>query len=83
MNPILEEVIEYLKSCDVKPTEENIKYTLNKWIKNLYSHVGAEAHEHSLACGVVDETGMTWEEQDIIMLQQIEEYKKCLTEIGG
>ena len=74
----LEEVIEHLKSWDVKPTEEIIKQTLSKWIENLYSHIGAEAHKHSLACGVVDETGMTWEEQDMQMLQQIDRYKKCL-----
>ena len=74
----LEEVVEYLESWDVTPTEELIKQTLNKWIENLYSHIGAEAHKHSLACGVADETGMTWEEQDMQMLQQIDRYKRCL-----
>lgn len=83
MNPILEEVIEYLESCDCESTQENIKKTLNKWIQNLYSHVGIEAHKHSLSNGVVDETGMTWEEQDMQYLQQIDRYKKCLIEIGG
>lgn len=74
----LEEVVEYLISCDAEPTEKNIKQTLNKWIENLYSHIGTEAHKHSLACGIVDKTGMTWEEQDMQMLKQIERYKKCL-----
>ena len=77
----LEEVVEYLKSWDVKPTEELIKQTINKWIKNLYSHIGAEAHKHYLACEVVDKTGMTWEEQDMQILQQIEKYKRCLANI--
>lgn len=74
----LEEVVEYLESWDVEPTEELIKQTLNKWIENLYSQIGAEAHKHLLACGIVDKTGMTWEEQDMQMLQQIDRYKKCL-----
>jgi hypothetical protein len=82
MNPILKEVVEYLESWDCKVTKENIKKVLDEWIDNLYSHVGIEAHKHSLACGVVDETGMTWEEQDAQYLQQIDRYKKCLIEIG-
>ena len=72
------EVIEYLESWDIEPTKENIKRTLNKWINNLYSHVGVAAHKHSLSCGVIDETDMTWEEQDMIMLKQIERYKRLL-----
>lgn len=81
MNPVLTEVIEYLESCDCKPTIENIKRTLNKWIKNLYSHIGKETHKHLLGCGIVDETGMTWEEQDMQMLQQIKKYRQCLLSI--
>jgi transcription initiation factor IIE alpha subunit len=83
MNLVLKEVIEYLESWDCKPTKENIKKVLNKWIENLYSHVGIEAHKHLLACGIIDNTGMTWEEQDMQYLQQIDIYKKCLIEIGG
>lgn len=81
MNPVLTEVIEYLESWGCKPTKENIKRTLNEWIKNLYSHIGVEAHRHSLSCGIVDETGMTWEEQDMQMLQQIKRYRQCLLSI--
>lgn len=81
-NPILAEVIEELESWDIEPTTENIKDMLHFWIKNLYSHIGEEAHEHSLTCGIIDETGMTWEEQDMQMLTQIMEYKKCLAELG-
>lgn len=83
MNPILQEVIEYLESWDVKPTQQNITQVLNEWIENLYSHIGAEAHKHSLECGVVDETEMTWEEQDMYMLNQINKYKKCLKDLNG
>ena len=79
--PEIEEVIDYLECWDVNPTKENIKRVLNQWIENLYSHIGNEAHKHSLECGVVDETGMTWEEQDRYMLQQIDRYKRCLAGI--
>ena len=72
------EVIEYLESCDIEPTKENIKITLNKWISNLYSHVGEAAHKHSLSCGVIGKTNMSWEEQDMIILEQIERYKRIL-----
>lgn len=81
MNQIIMEVAEYLKSYDCKPSRENIIRTLNTWIKNLYSHIGPEAHKHSLECGVVDKTGLTWEEKSILMLEQISDYKKCLLEL--
>lgn len=81
MYSTMTEVIEFLESCDCKPTKEEMIKTLRKWIKNLYSHVGVAAHEHSLACGIVDKTGMSWEEQDMQMLQQIERYKQCIVEI--
>lgn len=82
MNPIIEEVIEFLENWNVQPTKENIKKVLNQWIKNLYSHIGTEAHKHSSSCGIADQTGTTWEEQDAQTLQQIDSLKKCLVEIG-
>lgn len=82
MNPTLIEVIEYLESWDCKPTKENIKKTLERWIQNLYSHIGIAAHKYEQELGIVDETGMTWEEQDLLHFQQIDRYKKCLMEIG-
>lgn len=81
MSKTMVEVIEFLESWDCKPTKEEMIKTLREWIKNLYSHIGVAAHEHSLACGIVDETGVSWEEQDMQMLQQIERYKKCIVEI--
>jgi len=85
MNPVIKEVIEYLKSWDVTPTKENIKEVLTEWINNLYSHIGVEAHKNELALGIKDETGLSWEEQDNIMLSQIEDYKNALDELenGG
>lgn len=75
------EVIDYLESWDIKPTKENIKRVLEKWIENLYSHIGIAAHMHELDCGIEDLTGMSWEEQDMEMLKQIERYKLCLATI--
>lgn len=81
MSPLLEEVIEKLECCDIEPTKENIKKQINEYIKNLQSHIGTEAHNHSMECGVENLTGMTWDEMDKVMLQQIEEYKSCLKEL--
>lgn len=80
MNDVIQEAIDYLESWDIEPTKEKIKSVLNNWIENLYSHIG-EAHKHEKECGIVDLTGMTWEEQDVQMLKQIESYKNCLTTI--
>ena len=77
-NPVIAEAIECLESYDIEPTMENIKKEIGQWIENLYSHVGIEAHKHAENCGVVNETGMSWEEQDMLMLKEIERYKKCL-----
>lgn len=76
MNQELTEVIDYLENWDIKPTKEKIEIVLNNWIENLYSHIGAEAHRYEIECGIADLTGMTWEEQDVQMLNQIEKYKK-------
>ena len=82
MNQIIEEVIEYLKSWDINnPTKDDIKNVLNTWINNLYSHIGIEAHQHALSCGIIDETEMSLEEQDMYMLQQIDKYKQCIMSI--
>lgn len=81
MEETIKEVVDFLESWDCEPTKENITRTLKKWIENLYSHIGAEAHMHSLACGVVDETGVSWEDQDMQMLQQIKKYKQCIMEV--
>ena len=79
---VFAEVIDYLESWDIEPTKEKMKNVLNNWIGNLYSHVGAESHRHEMECGIDDLTGMTWEEQDVRMLEQIERYKKCLAVIS-
>ena len=81
MSPVLNEVIDYLKSCDIKPTKKIIEEELNFYIKNLYSHVGEAAHKHSESIGIINDTDMTWEEMDAQMLKQIEEYKEALKEL--
>lgn len=82
INPVIKEAIEYLESWDVEPTMDLIKNTIIKWIANLYSHIGIAAHMQSCNSGVEDETGMSWIEQDMQMLKQIEEYNNCLAEMG-
>lgn len=82
MNDVIQEAIDYLESWDIEPTKEKIKRVLNNWMENLYSHIGVAAHDNELKCGVEDLTGMTWEEQDIQMLKQIESYKNYLAAIG-
>ena len=81
MSPVLNEVIDFLKSCDIKPTKKIIEEELNFYIKNLYSHVGEEAHKHAESIGIINDTDMTWEEMDAQMLKQIEEYKEALKEL--
>ena len=78
MSPVLEEVIEYLESYNVKPTKKKISEELNFYIKNLYSHVGEAAHKHE---GIINDTDMTWEEMDAQMLKQIDGYKEALKEL--
>ena len=82
MNDVIQEAIDYLESWDIEPTKEKIKRVLNKWIENLYSHIGEDAHRHEMECGIENLTGMSWKEQDIQMLKQIESYKNCLVAIG-
>lgn len=48
-------------------------------INNLSSSVGNEAHEKLEALGVVDETGLTWEEEDKYTKEQISGYENLLT----
>lgn len=79
------DTIELLDACDIKPTKENIIKEIKEQIKNLYSHIGEEAHKHSAECGVVDLTGITWEEHDKWVIEIINEYKECIRELenGG
>lgn len=81
MNNILLELLENFYVHDCIPTKDNVIETLNKWISNLYSHIGVEAHKHSLASGIHDKTGLSWEEQDQIMLTQINSYRECISMI--
>ena len=78
---VLSEVIEYLESYDMLPSTKNIKKVISEWISNLYSHIGAEAHKHQRELDVIDKTGMSWEEQDMQMLKQIQDYKEALVEL--
>ena len=83
MDSVILEVIEELESWDIEPTKENMIWELNKWITNLYSHVGKAAHGREAEIGIIDETGIPWEEQDAQMLQKIETYKATIKKLGG
>ncbi len=63
---------------DVAITYDIFRETVGTYIRNLESHIGEDAHKHLADLGVIDETGMTWEEQDEQTKKQIDEYKKLL-----
>lgn len=52
---------------------------VNSRIKNLESSIGEDAHKRLEEMGVVDATGMAWEDQDAFTQNQIEEYKVLLS----
>lgn len=67
-----------LWSYDAPITYELFISTVKEYIKNLESHIGEEAHKKLKELGVIDNTGMTWEEQDAQTGKQIKEYKDLL-----
>ncbi len=77
----IEDAKEDLLSWDCEPTNENLIRNFNKWIDNLYSHIGDSAHLHLLSLGIADETGLSWAEQDARTLEQIELYKECVNHL--
>lgn len=81
MNPYIEEAIEYLESFDTIVSKYSIRGILKEWICNCNSHIGPEAHEHERACGIIDMTGMSWEEQDDQMREKIRNYENALVEL--
>lgn len=82
LNSGIKRAIEHLESWNQKVTKENLIKVFETWIANLQSHIGFEAHQHSLECGVEDCSGMSWGEQDEIYLREIETYKECLAELN-
>lgn len=82
MHPAIEEAIEFLHSWDAEPTTENIKEVMKDWIRNLSSHLGNEAHDHMVSCGISLGEGWSWEEHDRQTLSQISEYTQCLLMLG-
>ena len=51
---------------------------INKRISNLQSHIGTEAHQREAELGIIDETGMSLEQQDENLQKQINEYQELL-----
>ena len=68
-----------LWSGDVPITYDRFIKEVNVRIKNLESHIGPEAHKKCAELGIIDNTKMSWEEQDEQCKKQIEEYQSLLT----
>lgn len=74
-------VVEEFDMWDVSEknrTVQRVRELLSKWCDNLRSQMGEEAHQHLSALGIVDETGMTWSEQDESFRKQIQTYENYM-----
>ena len=80
---VYEEAKEYLESWDCPVTRDNIIKCVTEWRDNLRSQIGEEAHKRSLALGIVDDTGMSWEEQDRYAIRQAARYEAYLKKISN
>lgn len=67
-----------LWSGDVAISLDVFKKTVTEYIFNLKSSLGKDAHIRLSDLGVVDETGLSWEEQDEQCKKQIMEYEALL-----
>lgn len=65
-------------SWDAEISLEGFKAQIETYISNLESHIGPEAHKRLADMGVIDNTGMSWEEQDAQTRADIEKYKELL-----
>jgi hypothetical protein len=63
---------------DMTITYERYKQEILDRIQNLQSLMGEEAHKRSQELGIIDATGMTWEEQDAQAQKQITELQQLL-----
>ena len=75
---LLVDAIELLEACDCIPNVDNIKRHLEECMNNLYSGIGKQAHLRREALGIADETGITWLEQDLEDMKQIEIIRNVL-----
>lgn len=63
---------------DVSISYDRFKEEILTRITNLKSHMGADAHRREAELGIIDETGMSWEEQDAQLQKQIDEHQQLL-----
>ncbi len=63
---------------DVSISYERFREEIITRINNIKSHMGSEAHAREKALGIIDETGMSIEEQDIQDQQLINDYQALL-----
>ena len=78
MHKIFMDICMDLWAGDVAITYKIFKQEINNRIENLSSTIGEAAHRHLLEIGVTDETGMTWEEQDMYTKNQIDKLQQLL-----
>ena len=64
-----------LWSGDVAITLKGFIKEIEQRIENLESHIGPDAHKREAEMGIEDLTGMTIEEQDAQIREQIAEYE--------
>lgn len=68
-----------LWSGDVTISYDRFTQEIQERIKNLESYIGEDSHKHLESLGIIDNTGMTWEEQDAQTQKEIEKYKELLS----
>ena len=62
--------------CDI--SYEFFMKVVHERIDNLYSHIGQAAHESLAAKGVIDNTGESWIEQDMRLMEQIKKHQQLV-----
>lgn len=67
-----------LWSGDVSISYDTFITEIRQRIENLKSHIGEEAHLKLLRLGVVDNTGMSWEKQDLQTKKEISQLEELL-----
>lgn len=67
-----------LWSGDVTISYKGFREEVLTRIANVKSHMGKEAHDRETRMGIIDNTGMSIEEQDDVLQKEIDKYQKLL-----
>lgn len=68
-----------LWSGDVTISYDIFTQEIHERIKNQESYIGEDSHKRLESLGIIDNTGMTWEEQDAQTQKEIAKYKELLS----